>query len=469
MRTGELVADRYRLRRSIGHGGMARVWAAWDEVLQRPVAVKLVNPELLGGSGADRFRVEARTAAGLSHPNIVTVYDYGEEHGEDGREVPYLVMELLEGETLAERLNWGGLAPEEAVWICAQVAVALAQAHKSGVVHRDVKPANIFLTSQGIKVLDFGIATSRGTSVKSDGPTEPLLGTPAYLAPEQRAEEEVTPASDVYALGVVLTEALTGRRTPEGFPEEVPEEIVTLCERCLESVPANRPTAAEAGVVLTGSLEAMSDAGPEEALPPVVAAAFAKSDQVTDQVADRTQVVPRRRPRVSNATRVLLLTGGIGLVAAALVTAALPLGERMSWRDPVAAIPASPVPDSSSYSARPQPMGPLPPSPIEPSTPAARPSGDLARGAAVLALSRVRELIARGKERAEIRSDVALDLDQVVTGVQREVAAGRLDVLDQRVQSLLRKVATRLREGGLTRPRAEEINRALTAVVARPA
>jgi serine/threonine-protein kinase len=201
------LGGRYRLVQRIATGGMGTVWRAEDTLLGRPVAVKLLS-DALGQDGrfVERFRREARAAGGLSHPNVARVYDYGED---DGR--PFIVMELLEGETLAARLHRvGRLRPDEAAEIGGQVARALHSAHQAGIVHRDVKPGNVMLTPHsGAKVMDFGIAAAAWASpLTATGTT---MGTASYLSPEQASGERATAASDVYALGCVLYEMLTGR------------------------------------------------------------------------------------------------------------------------------------------------------------------------------------------------------------------------------------------------------------------
>ena len=204
---GVVLGGRYRLVGRIASGGMGTVWEARDETLERPMAVKVLNEGLADDPRfAERFRREARSAAGLSHPNIAGVFDYGED---DGR--PYIVMELIDGEDLAERLaRVGQLDPQQAATIGAEVATALAHAHGAGIVHRDVKPANVMLTREGeVKVTDFGIAAplegSTGLTM-----TGSVMGTSRYISPEQAAGERATPASDVYSLGVVLYETLAG-------------------------------------------------------------------------------------------------------------------------------------------------------------------------------------------------------------------------------------------------------------------
>jgi serine/threonine-protein kinase len=210
---GRLINGRYRLIAPLGEGGMATIWRALDEQLDREVAVKLLREQFGSDAGfAARFRQEARAAGSLSHPNIVPVFDYGTD--EDGSQ--FIVMQLVEGDNLATLLHERGhLETDDAVRIALGVASALEAAHRRGLVHRDVKPGNILLTEDAdVKVTDFGIA--RAVSEASMTVTGTTLGSVHYFSPEQARGDEVTGASDVYALGIVLYEMLTGRRPFEG-------------------------------------------------------------------------------------------------------------------------------------------------------------------------------------------------------------------------------------------------------------
>ena len=258
---GRRLGGRYRMGALLAVGGMGEVWAARDLLLDRAVAVKVLGRALAGdGRAAERLRREARAAGRLEHPNIARVLDLGEH---DGR--PYLVMELLEGESLAARIDRAGPMPAaEAARVVAAVADALEAAHRAGVVHRDVKPGNVFLTSAGeVKVLDFGIASAAGDAALTTGD---LIGTAAYLAPERVLGHRATPAADIYALGVVLYELLAGHRPFEAGSEvelamahvnatppplgraapSAPPSLVAACSHALAKDPSSRPSSAAA-------------------------------------------------------------------------------------------------------------------------------------------------------------------------------------------------------------------------------
>src|SRR4051794_31170415 len=201
-----VFANRYELGDAIGHGGMADVFLAHDRLLDRDVAVKVLASAFASDpTNFERFRREAQSAAGLNHPNIVAVYDWGEAD-----DTSYIVMEYVPGQTLRELMQaYGRLSPTEAARIAAEIADALSFAHAHGVVHRDVKPGNVLITPQGqVKVTDFGIA--RAESGDPLTKTGSVLGTATYFSPEQAQGFPLDGRSDVYALGVVLYEMLTG-------------------------------------------------------------------------------------------------------------------------------------------------------------------------------------------------------------------------------------------------------------------
>src|SRR5919198_2947917 len=203
---GTLISERYRLDEKIGSGGMSSVYRAFDPTLERWVAIKLMHADIsTDPDQLERFRREARAVARLNHPNLVTVIDAGEDEG-----APYIVFEYVEGETLKDRIRRNGLLPvPEAVAYAIEIGRALSCAHSHRLVHRDVKPQNVLIDPDGrAKVTDFGIARS----LEAQGLTAPgrVLGTTDYVSPEQALGHEVTGQSDIYSLGIVLYEMLTG-------------------------------------------------------------------------------------------------------------------------------------------------------------------------------------------------------------------------------------------------------------------
>lgn len=209
------LADRYSLEERVAAGGAAVVWRAFDEVLSRTVAIKLLHPHLAGDpTTVERFRLESINAARLTHPNIVGIYDTGQE-----QDLVYLVMEYVDGPSLRELIaeHPGGMDPQVVAALGEQVGSALGEAHQQGLVHRDVKPANILLGSDGTaKVTDFGIAKALSEVVDTLTNPGTVVGTAAYVAPEQLEGSDVDARADVYALGVVLHECLTGEQAFRG-------------------------------------------------------------------------------------------------------------------------------------------------------------------------------------------------------------------------------------------------------------
>ena len=243
------VAGRYQLIRPLGHGAMAVVDLAHDVELDRPVALKRLAENLARDEDLrQRFLREARLAARLSHPNVVRVFDVGEDGGR-----PFIAMEYVERGTVADLLaRRGPLPAADVAALGVQACTALAAAHAAGLVHRDVKPQNLLLGSDGVlKLGDFGIAAGHdGTRLTLVGT---VLGTAGYLAPEQARGEEVTAAADIYAVGAVLYELLTGELPPSAAPPDVarrapaaPAELAEAVTECLSARPEDRPPSAAA-------------------------------------------------------------------------------------------------------------------------------------------------------------------------------------------------------------------------------
>jgi serine/threonine protein kinase len=323
---------RYRAVRRIDAGGMGEIWEADDTLLGRRVAIKVLAEELAGDRVAvRRFRREARATAKLDHPNVIRVFDFV-----DG-EVPFLVLELLEGQTLADRLRRdGALPPAEAARIAAAVADGLDVAHRAGIIHRDIKPSNIMLTAGGgVKVMDFGIAAAWEAHSTTG---QQLLATASYAAPERITGGRATPAGDLYSLGVVLYEMLTGRppfladnaeqllrahleaapRPVRALVFWVPPGIAAACEAALAKDPARRPASAAA---LAAQLRAAAQASADAS-----SSSWSSTDRPPEPTrrlsADQTQVVDephklRRRFRtVKAAAAVVVLLGAAGAAVA---------------------------------------------------------------------------------------------------------------------------------------------------------
>ncbi|WP_328651918.1 serine/threonine protein kinase [Micromonospora sp. NBC_00330] len=313
MQRDQLLAGRYRLLERLGSGGMSAVHRAYDEVLERDVAVKVLVAS--DTNARQRIRGEAKAAARLSHPHVTSVYDYGES-ALDGAQVPFVVMELLGGHTLEHRLVVGPLPPRAGLRVCAEVASALTAAHEQGLVHRDIKPGNVMLTPTGAKVLDFGIAAAAGApEIDFEGR---LLGTPAYLAPERLQAGDVLPASDVYALGLLLFRVLTGRLPwpaeaqtgmlrahthvePDPLPpiDGVPPEVHRLYRWCLAGDPADRPSAADAAGIL---LAAASEVAPEAAAVAAASAADVAEPTGPEPTGATTRATTRAAPTGTGST-----------------------------------------------------------------------------------------------------------------------------------------------------------------------
>ncbi|HEY5858643.1 MAG TPA: serine/threonine-protein kinase [Aldersonia sp.] len=258
LNSGAVIADRYRLQRLIATGGMGQVWEATDNRLDRRVAVKVLKAEFSADpTFRERFRSEARTTAKLNHPGIAGVYDFGETSDPQGAETAYLVMELVRGEPLNAVLGrMGRLDLPHALDMLEQTGRALEVAHEAGIVHRDVKPGNILITPTGqVKITDFGIAKAVDSSPVTK--TGMVMGTAQYIAPEQALGQDATAASDVYALGVVGYEALSGQRpfigegaltvamkhvreTPAPLPDDLPANVRELIEITMAKDPTQR-------------------------------------------------------------------------------------------------------------------------------------------------------------------------------------------------------------------------------------
>lgn len=335
-----LIGGRYRLERRLGAGGMGEVWSATDTRLARPVALKILRSSLAADPAVRlRFESEARSAARLHHPNVVAVFDAGTDAGDGETAQLWLVMERLPGPTLADSMARGPLAPAEVRAVATDVLAGLSAAHEAQLVHRDIKPSNLLQAADGSwKIADFGIAKPLDSAVDLTA-TGATIGTPSYLSPEQLEGRAATPASDLWAVGVVLYEALAGRKpfvgdTPFAVAHSVrsgePAPIVTLrpdvdpalsstITEALAKDPDRRPRDAGTMAAMLSGLDAVTTVGPA-ATPVATTSAGRGVTTVTPVVAPAGQVVEPERGR-----RLLgWITGAvIVLVAAVLIALAV--------------------------------------------------------------------------------------------------------------------------------------------------
>lgn len=512
LQEGDVLTRRYLLKERIATGGMSVIWRAFDQSLQRMVAIKVLDGSLdEDHPGRELIRREARATAQLIHPDAIEVYDYGETVTSRGRLAAYVVMRLLEGRPLAERIAEGPLPWQEAVAITAGLAQVLAAAHDKGIVHRDVTPENVLLAADGPKLLDFGIAAFIG---ETDDQLVADFGTPPYVAPERLKGTTADPAVDVYALGVLLFEMLTGtlpypERTweaieaarrdgpppaPEGVPD-LPREVAELCRSCLSADPEARPCAAAVAAALTepppdrhrlggprsagwgagAAIGALTIAG---VLWLYQAGAEGRNDQaalaaalpsVTAQASVTEDGVPPPTPSPSMPQ--------VKPVTNPQATAGLPRATRTPTRTPTQkqtrpkpeATPRRPPPH---VSRTPQALR-VPSTPQVPHTPTSRtyssrtpqtekheidplPLAAQARPIAVDEAVRRFNLLLDGAEATgDVDEDVALDLKQVL---HNSIANG------SGVASVRDKIAVRFREGRLTPLLRQELERALDKV-----
>ncbi|MBV1852893.1 serine/threonine-protein kinase [Catellatospora tritici] len=392
---GVTLGGRYELTTRIARGGMGEVWSADDTVLGRRVAVKVLLPNLAADPGfSARFRAEARAMAALSHPGIVEIYDYGQTDG-----IAYLVMQFVEGDSLSSLVRQDGpLEPGRAMRLIGQAARAIHAAHSQGIVHRDVKPANLLLRADGrVALTDFGIARIvAGDRLTATGE---IQGTASYLAPEQVTGDDIGPATDVYALGVVAYELLTGRRPftgdtplsvalqhvhepPPPLPPDLPEPARTLVERSLAKEPTDRwPTAA--------AFAEAAEAAATAAATPRAAAATPRAAAATPRAAAASS--RRRRNMLAGAgaiavlavaaATVLILSSGNGAdpaqgqapgasaSAAATGAASTALAQATaSWRGPARRTPSATPSRKAPAPGNPTGTSPSAPSPSPNST-----------------------------------------------------------------------------------------------------
>jgi Protein kinase domain len=413
-----LLAGRYRLGDVIGRGGMGEVWRATDELLHREVAVKtLPGPAARAPGAAERFRREALAVARLNQRRVAGVFDFLEVDG-----VSYIVMELLDGESLAARLDRAPVLPAgEVAEIVAQAAEGLQAAHDAGITHRDVKPANIMLTTHGVKLLDFGLAaTTWDAGLTSTGM---MVGTLAYISPERAAGGPGTEAGDIYALGVVLFEALAGHlpfpadnplalvqaqasAAAPTLPAGTPPQLAAACLRALAHNPADRfPTAAAFAAAVRGQAAPLGAGEPPTTQLPVAAA--------------------RRRP-----ARLVLL----GVLVVAVLTAAAVY----FW---------------------PGDSGQVPPGDKQTAADAGGKRGNQHKRTAVAAAFRtLLDDVTEGAKAGDIDPEAARDVAKAAKDMRKQLANGQTDDFDSRLDDIDRRIDDHAREEKITQETAETLH-----------
>ncbi|MEO3759009.1 serine/threonine-protein kinase [Mycobacterium sp. B14F4] len=363
----DLLADRYELRGILGRGGMAEVHDGWDTRLQRPVAVKLLYPAFNADPDMRRrFEDEARAAAGLNHPNIVAVHDSGEHDG-----TPFIVMERLPGRTLHDEIAMGPMPPERVRAMLNDVLGALSCAHAAGILHRDIKPGNVMIAPTAMKVGDFGIAKTAGAALTATGQ---IVGTMAYMSPERVAGAPASVADDLYAVGVMAYEALTGTRP---YPQENPAALLraildsppppigavrpdvdpvlaAVIDRAMVRDPSRRfGSAGQMHAVLAGAAPALPMGAPAEGAPRPATKVLA--EPIAPSANYFVPPAPRRRPMSRERKLLLAAAAFVALTVAALAFALDPSSSTQTPQPISTSTPVQPPPPPTTSAPPPPP------------------------------------------------------------------------------------------------------------------
>jgi eukaryotic-like serine/threonine-protein kinase len=484
-----LLQDRYQTEELLGRGGMAAVWRGRDLRLDRPVAIKELTGEGPGNATAlERFEREARAVARLSHPNVVSVYDYGVQDG-----TPFLVMELVNGPTVATMLEGGPLPLADALAIASQTCDGLAVAHSAGIIHRDIKPANLILAPAGVvKICDFGVVRLLDTAGQASltAPAE-AMGSPMYMAPEQITGDRLDPRTDLYALGCTMYAMLAGYppfnsgdplsivhqhvyEAPEPLRlrrPDLPPEVEALVSELLAKTPDQRPS--DAAAVHSRVASIMQRLTPEVASSTVrmsaVPAALAPSATPPDPAPiDKLTAYPvaRRRWRRPTAMAAMAATLLAAIVLALLTlrpaddTTADPPGPATSPTAATATASLNTSPSPSSRSAAPTTTGPTAGrSPTAQRTPTAPPPPT----DPIVAL---RLAIQQQVNSGHLNADTARDLNHMVDDLAKAIANDNPDDEAKKLKALRDKLTSLYKEGKLSADGYRTLNRNLDRISA---
>jgi serine/threonine protein kinase len=464
LKLDQTLAGRYRVEALLGSGGMAQVYRGTDMVLSRSVAIKVLSSDYSRDPAfVERFRREARAAARLNHPTVVSVYDTGSDDG-----VHFIVMEFVSGRTLAQILAAEGpLLPERAAAISARVAEALSFAHEAGLVHRDVKPGNVMLTDRGdVKVMDFGIARAASGPGQAITETTSILGTAAYLSPEQAEGKPVDPRSDIYSLGVVLYELLTGQPPfsgpspvavaykhvmeepvpPSAVRSGVPSALEAIAMRALAKDPSRRYASAD---LMRADLEAAAGGGTESPVP---------VPDTERQGRDRTETLPpvvppptRQPPSRRRVWPFVLVALAVAAVVALIVVGLLGGG-------------GAPARHATGGSPRPSAPGHASSPPASPSHATTTPAP--ATSSVQTAVANLANVLSQGVSAGAISDKAAQDVLHQVGDAVHAYQDGKLDDALKKLSDLEAKIDKAAQHGDVSAAYAGDLKQAVEALAA---
>jgi serine/threonine-protein kinase len=462
LKLDQTLAGRYRVEALLGSGGMAQVYRGTDMVLSRSVAIKVLSSDYSRDPAfVERFRREARAAARLNHPTVVSVYDTGSDDG-----VHFIVMEFVSGRTLAQILAAEGpLLPERVAAISARVAEALSFAHEAGLVHRDVKPGNVMLTDRGdVKVMDFGIARAASGPGQAITETTSILGTAAYLSPEQAEGKPVDPRSDIYSLGVVLYELLTGQPPfsgpspvavaykhvmeepvpPSAVRSGVPSALEAIAMRALAKDPSRRYASAD---LMRADLEAAAGGGTESPVPDTERLGRDRTETLPPVVPPPTRQPPSRR----RAWPFVLAALAVAAVVALIVVGLLGGG-------------GAPARHATGGSPRPSAPGHASSPPASPSHATTTPAP--ATSSVQTAVANLANVLSQGVSAGAISDKAAQDVLHQVGDAVHAYQDGKLDDALKKLSDLDAKIDKAAQHGDVSAAYAGDLKQAVEALAA---